>query len=180
MVIGSVSSDQIADRSITAGKLATGSVDGSTLSIGSVRMEHLSNEVIDQLKLANDNVDNSEPEGGSASSIGADQITSKSIGIDKLSINPLEISASKQKQFQQYGLQSFTFLMQDVLVEVKITFDEQFADTHYIFVAMTNHPACYSFIKNKSKDHYIIQLSRSKFSPELTCFINWIAVGTRS
>ncbi|MCG7213029.1 WIAG-tail domain [Paenibacillus mucilaginosus] len=78
---------------------------------------------------------------------------------------------------QQFGLSLFLLPVEVVKVEVGVTFDRPFLDENYSLVATTSHQDCYAVIKSKGRESAILEIVRSRFSPECQGFVNWIAMG---
>lgn len=113
-------------------------------------------------------------------SVGEMQLAKGAVSEAKLSFTALQTVNSKSRQLQQFGLHPFHFEVQDESVEIQIPFEQPFADAFYVVVAMTNHTACYTVVKQKAPDFVTLQVVRSKFSPEPYGIINWLAVGTKA
>jgi hypothetical protein len=63
---------------------------------------------------------------------------------------------------------------------VEVVFEEPFATPSFVLVAMTNHTACYPVLKAQTESSAVIEIVRTKFTPEPSGVVNWIAMGTRA
>jgi hypothetical protein len=76
-------------------------------------------------------------------------------------------------------LTSFAFTGQEETCEIIISFEELYQDNAYVFVAMTDHPACIVTLKSKEAECAVVIISRIRFSMEPVGLINWIAIGAK-
>ena len=143
----------LADEAVTSGKIAPQSINSVHLSAGSINEEHLNNEIIN-----------------------GTHIQASSINTDKLAFIPVTASGTKRAVLQQFGIAEFRFQGQEHL-QIMITFDTPFTDEQFSFVAMSNHPACYTVLHSKEPTGAIVSIIRTRIGPEPIGFINWIAIG---
>jgi hypothetical protein len=93
--------------------------------------------------------------------------------------NP-EMAADKGRVLQQFGMASFQFTALDEVVEVEVQLEQPYANDQYSVVAMSNHTACYTVLKEQTTQSATIQVVRTKFSPEPSGIVTWIAMGDKS
>ncbi|WP_415837179.1 WIAG-tail domain [Paenibacillus phoenicis] len=60
---------------------------------------------------------------------------------------------------------------------VKIKFESPFASSNYVVVAMTNHPAYYTSLKEQSPGSAVITISKLKDTSVNYGIVTWMAIG---
>jgi hypothetical protein len=200
LAIGTISTEHLSNDSIDGLHIKKESVSGYHLLPGSISAMHLEPGLLEQLqtqlvpvsaeaKAEQQNLDDSSPSVSEevleqplkqlevSAQVQSQQLAEGAVTPAQLSFTPVQ-SAQKAPTLQQFGLAAFQLRMEEEFVDLRIHFDQPFADVDYALVAMTNQTACYSVVQEKQKDYAIIQMVRFKFSPELHGFVNWIAIGT--
>jgi hypothetical protein len=81
---------------------------------------------------------------------------------------------------QQFGISAFNFGPQDEKVELSIVLDQPFASANYVVVAMTNHEAYCAVLKEQTPEQAVVTILRTRFSPQPTGFVHWIAIGEQA
>jgi hypothetical protein len=81
---------------------------------------------------------------------------------------------------QQFGMVPFEFAAHDEFVEVEVHLDQPYANAQYAFVAMGNHPSCYTVLKEQTAKTALFQVVRAKFSPSPQGMVTWIAIGEKA
>lgn len=61
--------------------------------------------------------------------------------------------------------------------QVKVEFEEPFANPNFVIVAMTNHSAFYATLSEQTQESAVITISRLKESHVHYGFVMWIAIG---
>ncbi|KPV58043.1 hypothetical protein QJ48_18890, partial [Paenibacillus sp. A3] len=109
-------------------------------------------------------------------SVGSEQLAAGAVTPEHLSFQPVQ-TVGVRTTVQQFGLSPFLLNLEDELTEVVLIFDRPFADNNYVLVASTDQTNTYAVIQQKEPDGAILEVVRSKFSPELQGVVNWIAIG---
>ena len=78
---------------------------------------------------------------------------------------------------QQFGIQPFTFGAKDEKTEIAVKFSQPFASDLYAITAITSHTACYVVLKERREEEAVLEIIRTRYTPELTGAISWIAIG---
>ncbi|MBJ9992295.1 WIAG-tail domain, partial [Paenibacillus sp. S28] len=106
-------------------------------------------------------------------------IAARSVTGEQLAFAPVQ-SASGQPALQQYGITSFRIGEGQLQVEVPVTLPEPYPNTHYVIVAMCNHPDFYAVLNTQREDIAFIEVVRRRVGPETFGFLSWIAIGSVS
>lgn len=109
-------------------------------------------------------------------SIGSEHLAAGTVTPEHLSFQPVQ-TVGVRTTVQQFGISPFLLSLEDELTEVVLIFDRPFADNNYVLVASTDQTNTYAVIQQKEPDGAILEVVRSKFSPELQGMVNWIAIG---
>ncbi|SFK72419.1 hypothetical protein SAMN03159341_101273, partial [Paenibacillus sp. 1_12] len=108
-----------------------------------------------------------------------DSIDQTTVGITVVSDKIIE-STKAAAPTQQFGLCSFLMRVEEETVNIQVQFDEPFTDEQYALVVTTDQTNSYGVIQQKKCDSAIIQIVRSRYSPQLEGIVNWIAMGRTS
>ena len=155
--------------------MADGAVESNHLSKWSVSSEHIQEGSVFGYHLVDDSVQSRHLANGSITS---NHLSPNSVGSEHLRINPVQ-AISGQEALQQFGMSAFLLNGYEKSTEITIHFDEPFDHAHYVIVAMTNHPAYYVSLKDRSPDMATVEVSRMKDSPINYGFITWIAIASK-
>ncbi|NEN86135.1 WIAG-tail domain, partial [Paenibacillus elgii] len=109
-------------------------------------------------------------------SVRSEHLAAGAVTPEHLSFQPVQ-TVGVRTTVQQFGMSPFLLKLEDELTEVVLIFDRPFADNNYVLVASTDQTNTYAVIQQKEPDGAIIEVVRSKFSPELQGVVNWIAIG---
>jgi hypothetical protein len=78
---------------------------------------------------------------------------------------------------QQFGTAPFTFGAKDEKTEITISFEQPFANDHYALTAITTHTACYVVLRERRDKEAVLEIIRTRYTPELSGSISWIGIG---
>ena len=184
LALGAVNADHIADEAVTGSKLSVNSVDGSKIIDGAIDTAKLADGSVDSYKLSQGAVTDFHLAAGSidgtklqSGAITNEHIADATLTVSKLADSVVRTSSQQRNVLQQFGLEPFVMKIQDETIELALHFEEEYANTDYVLTAMTNHPACYVIVSQKSTSSAVISIIRAKFSPDQQGIVNWMAIG---
>ena len=161
---GSVTTELLADGSVNAEKLENGSVTEAKLADGAVSGRAVADGSIGGAKLADGSV--------SGDKLALGSVTGAHLGF-------AAIAAGVAGATMLFGSEAYSFGGAVESIEVIVVFAEPFKDNSYVLVAMTDHPSCTCYLKRKSPNEAVLEVLRTRLSPEPQGWLQWIAAGTR-
>lgn len=155
------------DECVTTGKLQSGAVNSDKIAPRAVGTVQLKENAIASAHI--------QP-----ASVLGHHLQARSIPETALAFSPVQGPSGSPSAKQLFGATAFAFKAQDEQIELTISFSEPLGSDEFAIVAMTNHPACYASLKERTKQSATFYIVRTKFCPAPSGTLTWIAIGAKS
>jgi hypothetical protein len=153
------------------------SVDGSIIATSSIGSDHIVDGALTPEKIALSAIN-----GGHIAdeAIASEHISAGSIRLHHLSKEFVPLALGQRAlTLELFGVVPFHFAAKEKRIEVVVEFNQAFADENYAIVAMTSDPTCYAVLKERTREAALIELIRTRLSPEAHSIMTWVAMGKR-